>query len=810
MNTAAKFLDAHPPAFSVEEVSAIAREVFGISGTIRPLWGERDQNAMIERVTGGDVVLKITNARETPDTVDLHISTLHHLAVTDPELPVARIIPSLTGDDVTRVQCRTGSDHLAYLCSRLPGAPYNANEMAPRKARSLYAVGALAGRTSRGLQGFYHSAAGNSLFWDVRQVTQLAEGADGISDKAIRESVLKLSETLVRPLIPKLLNHRAQIIHHDVNQANVLFDPTDATRPTALIDFGDMIHGTIAQDVAVCAAEMAFDTTDVVADALAVVSGYDSEFELDGQEIDLIWDLMVARCVTGLLIGGSRKLHGITSPDNVDYETQYTPVLEGLLAVGGDAMRNALRQVCRFPDYCPPSNTDKSGNDPKAENDMVGDGLLDRRHAVLGRRALLSYDRPVHTVRGEGVWLFDASGNRYLDAYNNVPHVGHCHPHVVRAVSRQAKALNTNTRYVYESVIEYGERLAALLPGDLGVTLFVNSGSEANDVAQRMAQKLTGGGASLIVDGAYHGVTSEIYALSPSMDWGNGDDVNARHPSVTRADIGVLPVPDLLRSSDPAQTIRDHEVSCRNIMQQMQDAGYPPAMFMFCSAFSSSGILDLPRDYISGIAQHVQSEGGMVVCDEVQYGFGRSGDEFWGFANYGVAPDAVTLGKPMGNGVATGAVVTTPNNVERFTRDSEFFSTFGGNPVACAAANAVLDVIERENLQENAHSVGQYLREGLKECVASNPGGPDVVADVRGRGLFVGVEIVTDAETLTPDGDACSRIKNHLRNNHVLIGSDGYHGNVLKIRPPMVCAREHVDILVAAFGEAINDVARHR
>jgi len=256
--------------------------------------------------------------------------------------------------------------------------------------------------------------------------------------------------------------------------------------------------------------------------------------------------------------------------------------------------------------------------------------------------------------------------------------------------------------------------------------------------------------------------------------------------------------------------MRQCKATSNQIMEQMREAGYPPAMFMFCSAFSSSGILDLPRDYISGIAEQVQNDGGMIVCDEVQYGFGRSGEEFWGFANYGVRPDAVTLGKPMGNGIAIGAVVTTPENVERFTKESEFFSTFGGNPVACAAANAVLDVIESENLRENARDVGSYLRESLRNCIASIAGGPDVAADVRGRGLFVGVEIVVDAETLQPDKTACSLIKNHLRNNHVLIGSDGYHGNVLKIRPPMVFNRSHADILVAAFGEAIEAVVRHR
>ncbi len=803
MSDAAKFLDAHPPRLSPNEINSIAEKVFGVSGDIQPLWGERDQNLLIRRETGGDLILKITNERETAETVDLHVSTLQHIARTDPDLPVARLVPALSGETVVSITSAEGSGHMAYLCTRLPGDTIANTALGATRKQTLRAAGALAGRTTRALAGFFHPAAGNPLFWDVRHAGDLLDGATGIKDAALRQRVLDLAEK-TSDLTSALLALRAQAIHHDVNQANTLVDPDNPTTPTGLIDFGDMLHGTVAQDVAVCATEMLFNTNDPLADACAVIAGYDSACELDAAEIDLLWDLMVARCVSGLLIGGARILHGITSPGSIEYEAEYGPVLEALLDIGRDRMRAEFRHACRFPPYCPPEP------DAAAAGTDIDVSLLDRRHAVLGRHALLSYDRPLHTVRGEGVWLFDASGDRFLDAYNNVPHVGHCHPHVVRAQTRQARTLNTNTRYVYESVVEYGERLAALLPGDLGVTLFVNSGSEANDVAQRMTHKLTGRSGSLIVDGAYHGITSEIYALSPSMDWGHGEDVNARHPSHTRSDIGVLPVPDLLRAQDANKMLSACEAESRETMQRLCNAGHPPGMFLFCSAFSSSGILDLPRDYISGIANQVQKDGGMVICDEVQYGFGRSGDEFWGFANYGVTPDAVTLGKPMANGLAIGAVVTTPDNVERFTRDSEFFSTFGGNPVACAAANAVLDVIERENLRENARTVGSYLRDRLRACIDAIPGGSDVVAEVRGRGLFVGVEIIKDGESKTPDREACSRIKNHMRNNRVLIGSDGFHANVLKIRPPMVFAREHADIFAEAFGAAIEAEVKNR
>lgn len=805
MSEASKFFDAHPPTLSPERLAEIAENHFGITGNITPLWGERDQNVLIERDGANDVVLKITNEREHPETVDLHISTLRHLEKTGADIPVARIVPALDGRDVVDVAAPDGTKHQAYVCTRLPGATLEEVLGERFDAAAFRAVGQLAGRTASALQGFFHPAAGAPLFWDARQMGGLFDNAAGIRDEKLRDAALKIGRELAENLAPALLSMRSQVIHHDVNRANVLFDPAVPDAPTGLIDFGDMLHGTLVQDVAVCASEMAFGCTDVLAVVCEVVAGYDSALELRMEEIDLLWDLMVARTVSGLMIGGARQLNGIRSPNDLSYEAQYGPVFEQLMAVGRDRTRDALRHACRFPEYCPPEGLASDAG----QNATVAPDLLARRHAVMGHRALLSYDKPLHIVRGEGVWLFDAAGQRHLDAYNNVPHVGHCHPHVVRAQARQARTLNTNTRYVYESVIEYGERLAALMPGDLSVTLFVNSGSEANDVAQRMARKLTGHDGSLIVDGAYHGITSEIYALSPSMVWSGGEEAIQQHPIYSRPDIGVLPVPDLLRAKDPAATLETQKAEARAIIDRMEASGHHPAMFLFCSALSSSGILDLPPDYIGDLAAEVQRRGGMIVCDEVQYGFGRSGETFWGFQNYGVTADAVTLGKPMANGLATGAVVTTPDNVERFTRDAEFFSTFGGNPVACAAANAVLDVIERENLRENAKTVGDHMRAGLRDVIKSVPGADNIVAEVRGRGLFTGVEIVRDRETLTPDGDLCSTIKNRLREKHVLVGSDGFYGNVLKIRPPMVINQAQANILVAAFGETLDEVLRH-
>ncbi len=796
--TALKFVGAHPPEFTPEEALLISEQHFGVSGTLSPLWGERDQNFKVSPNAPGDhsgFVLKISNDREHATAIDFQIKALQHLGRTAPALPCPHLKPLLDGRSSGCITGKNGEEHLIHMVTLLGGVTLFD---VPLNHDILYAVGAQAGAATAGLRGFFHAAAGHDLFWDIRHIQKYSQYTQHVADVGLRKTIEDFVSFFGRDILPSLDRSRSQIIHHDTNLTNVLVDPDSPAQVTGLIDFGDMIHGPVIQDLAVAAAEVVRGDGNTLDNIAAVVSGYDKVFPLEEAEIDLLYDLMVARHVLGLLVGVTRQLNGISSAGYYEYAELYGPPLESMLTIGRDKVRTHVRSACRFPVYCPTTTL------PPGTNRAVTDDLIARRRKVLGTALPIVYETPLHTVRGEGVWLYDVDGRRYLDCYNNVPHVGHCHPHVVKALSRQAGALNTNTRYLFESVVEYAERLGAMLPGDLGACLFVNSGSEANDIALRMAKACTAQDGALIVDGAYHGITTEIYALSPSAEWWLHDGPGNSHVSETRTDIEMVESPDTVRGrfrSDDPDAGAKYAADADRAIATLKDAGHPVGAFMVDSAFSTNGILDVPAEYVEGVCQRVRAAGGMIIGDEVQYGFGRSGEHMWGFQNHGIVPDFVTLGKPIGNGLALGVVVTTPEILEQFTRTNEFFSTFGGNPVACAAAMAVMDVIENEDLVENSRITGTYLRDGLWAIAK----GKINIGDIRGRGLFIGVDVVSDPDTMTPDARECSRIQNHLRDNGFLVGNEGIGGNILKVRPPMVFQREHADMMIEAFGKAISD-----
>ena len=791
-HNASKYIGAHPPAFGTEAATKIAQEAFGVTGTLHPLWGERDQNFAIHAETGQSHVLKISNVREEPEELDLQLRTLKWLERTAPDLPVPRLIRTLNGEQITRVESGKGEQHAVHCITLLKGMQFGDAASGPS---ALEAAGALAGQAASAMSGFFHPAAGHALFWDVRHLEAFAYHAPKIQDAALSRAVQAEISRFQSQTLPSLSRLRAQIIHHDTNPSNILVDPDTPTRMTGLIDFGDTLHGPVALDAAVAAIEMATASADIVEAAASVLVGYDRAMPLEASEIDLIPDLMIARAALGLLIGVTRMENEITSTDDQDYREMYAPVMDRLLSLGPGAVRDRFRAACRFPRYTPPDPVKTADSDARTRS------LLERRYATLGRSLPLTYKTPLHTEKGEGVWLYDIDGRPHLDCYNNVAHVGHCHPHVVRAVSRQAATLNTNARYLFEPVVEYAERLGQKMPGDLNVCLFVNSGSEAVDLALRMARSVTGQSGILAIEGAYHGITVESDAISPGNDWGIPGAMNRPHVSVARPDIEMLMNPDVVRgqyTADMPDVAELYAADADRAIARLTEVGHPPGSFTMDSAFSTHGILDVPEGYIRGVAQRVRAAGGLIIADEVQNGFGRSGSAFWGFENHGIAPDIVTLGKPIGNGIAIGCVVTTPEILERFSESYEFFSTFGGNPVACAAAGAVLDIIEREGLQANAHETGSYLIDGLRGVSEEHA----CIGQVRGRGLFVGVDIVSDKSNMTPDGNRCSAIKNHLRNHRILVSSDGIDDNILKIRPPMVFNHENADMLISGVRQA--------
>ncbi len=417
--------------------------------------------------------------------------------------------------------------------------------------------------------------------------------------------------------------------------------------------------------------------------------------------------------------------------------------------------------------------------------------LIERRARVLGPAYRLFYEHPLHLVKGEGVWLYDADGKRYLDAYNNVASIGHCHPKVVEALYEQAKVLNTHTRYLHEGILDYAEKLLATFPPELDQVMFTCTGSEANDLALRIARQYTGGTGLIVTQLAYHGVTDQIAAASPSLGAGVpvGDFVRTvRAPDAYR-----------LGAENVAQIFAD---DVRAAIADLRRCGIKPAALLLDGIFASDGVLSDPAGFLQQAVAVAREDGLLYIADEVQSGFGRTGSHMWGYQRHGVQPDIVTMGKPMGNGQPIAGAVFRGEVLDAFGRTARYFNTFGGNPVSCAAANAVLDVIQGEGLMANCAAVGEYFKAGLQGLAERYP----LIGDVRGAGLFVGVELVTDRASKAPATEATARVVNGMRERGVLISSAGPAANILKIRPQLIFQREHADLFVQTLEAVLKSL----
>lgn len=423
--------------------------------------------------------------------------------------------------------------------------------------------------------------------------------------------------------------------------------------------------------------------------------------------------------------------------------------------------------------------------------------ILEIRRRHIGKSLSVSYRKPLHIVRGWMQYMYDECGRVYLDAVNNVPHVGHCHPRVVEAGQRQMAVLNTNTRYLHDNLTDYAERLCATLPEPLRVCFFVNSGSEANDLALRLARAYTRQRDIVVLDGAYHGNLTSLIEISPYKFDGPGGQGAPPH-------VHKLVMPDPYRGRYKGYSSRtgaDYARHVREIIEHAHQQERGICAFIAESLPGCGGQIVLPDTYLEEMYGHIRKAGGVCIADEVQVGFGRVGTHFWGFESQGVAPDIVTLGKPIGNGHPIGAVITTPEIADRFADGMEYFNTFGGNPVSCAIGMAVLDVIEEEGLQQRALEVGNHLMDGLRGLMDTYP----LIGDVRGMGLFIGVELVLDRDALTPAGVQASYIANRMREHGILISTDGPLRNVLKIKPPLVFTEDNADRLVSTLEKILQE-----
>lgn len=434
-----------------------------------------------------------------------------------------------------------------------------------------------------------------------------------------------------------------------------------------------------------------------------------------------------------------------------------------------------------------------NGFDPAniAALDPATRDMIERRQALLGPAYRLMYANPVEIRRAKGTLLWDSAGNEYLDAYNNVVSVGHCHPRVVEAVYEQMQTLCTHTRYLQDGILEFASQIVPTFGDPIRHIMFTCTGSEANDLALRIAMHHTGRKGIVITSEAYTGNSFLTAGLSPSLG----------RKSPLGEWVRRIPGPDsyrMNRADIAATLIRQLKYE----IEELERRGEGLAAFIADSLFSSDGIYADPTDILGPIAEVVRAAGGVVIADEVQAGFGRSGDKFWGFQRHSHRPDIVTMGKPMGNGFPVAAVAVAPHVIERFGNEMRYFNTFGGNTVAIAAARATFDVLKSEGLQENAARIGRMIQEGIREIAKSD----ERIGDVRGAGLYIGVEFVKDRSTKEPDSATALAVVDGLRQRRVLISATGYHANTLKIRPPLVFSAADADRLLTTLAETLKAV----
>jgi 4-aminobutyrate aminotransferase-like enzyme/Ser/Thr protein kinase RdoA (MazF antagonist) len=766
------------PRFDTAAAARLARELYGLDATAAPLPSERDQNFHLTTRPGGEqFVLKIANAAEDRATLEAQDALMTHVA---PLNLCPRVVAAASGETITREP----DGHCIRLLTWLPGVQLAA---IPDPPGTLFEdLGHRLAQLDRALAGFDHPALHRDFHWDLARAFRV-----------VREHSPRITDAGLRGLVERTAAHveardgriharlRRSVIHGDANDHNVLVTPEGQPGGQAVrgfVDFGDAVYSHTIADLAIAVAYAVLDKRDPIRTAVTIVRAYRAELPLEDDELSALFGLVQLRLCVSVCMAAYQQPD---RPTDAYLDVSQAPIrrtLPLLVGIHPDAAAEALG----------------SDLDPLAPRKTRSDpGTIDKRRRLLGSNLSVGYRNPLKVSRGWMQYLFDHTGRQYLDAYNNVPHVGHAHPRIVAAAAEQMRALNTNTRYLYDTLWQFAERLAATFPEPLRVCYFVNSGSEANELALRLARAHTGYRDLIVQDAAYHGNTTTLIEISPYKFNGPG---GLGKP----AWVHVVPVPDDYRGrykrGDAGAGVKYADGVGQTIEDlRRQQRGLCGFIAETCP--SVGGQIVPPAGCLEAVYRYVRQAGGVCIADEVQTAYGRMGTHFYAFGAHTVVPDIVVLGKPIGNGYPLGAVVTTAEIAASFDNGMEFFSTFGGSTVSCAVGLAVLDVVSEENLQAHARRVGGRLLDGLRAVAERH----EIVGDVRGSGLFLGVELVKDRDTLEPAPDEASSVVNRMREDGVLIGTDGPFHNVLKIRPPMPFADHDADRLLAALESALGN-----
>ncbi|BFM45193.1 aminotransferase class III-fold pyridoxal phosphate-dependent enzyme [Flavobacterium sp. CFS9] len=763
--------------FSEAAIQDLVKEHYGLNVTVKALNGYDELNFLLSNEKNEKYILKVSNESHPFPFLEAQINIIQHLK----KSPVSNCFQHFSinkhGEELTKIVGNSQTYYIRIL-NFLEGV-FWVDEKAKTKELQ-YDLGNFLGKMDHALQDFSHPAMHRNYTWDISRASEAADNLKYILNHEKRRIAGYFLLQFDTEVLPQLHRLRHAYVHNDANDYNILVQDN---RVSGLIDFGDMVYTALINNLAIACTYAMLDEENPLAVAALIVEGYHKSYALTEPELDVLYYLIAGR----LCISVTQSAYNASLDSNNEHhfitEKPAWDLLFKLIQINPIKAQDAFRKACGFEGVI---TTDDYSN------------LLEVRKKKIGRNLSIGYQDKLKIVKGALQYLYDDKGRTFVDCVNNPSHVGHCHPVVVRKMQKQIATLNTNTRYLNDAITAYAEKLTATLPSKLSVCYFVNSGSEANDLAIRMSRHFTKQKDIIVLDHAYHGTSTVAMEMSPYKfdSKGGFGQMPWIHKAIN---------PDLYRGPHKYGDINAGEkyaADVQRIIEELKEENKAPAVFICETLLGVGGQIPLPENYLKTAYDYVRAAGGVCIADEVQVGFGRIGDHFWGFELQNVVPDIVVLGKPIGNGHPLAAVIVTEEIADAFNNGLEYFNTFGGNPVSMTTGLAVLDVIQDEEMQQHALETGNHLMDGLRRLMAKYP----IISDVRGHGLFIGAEMVKDRTTMEPAVPEIDFVVEKMKAQGYLLSTDGPLHNVLKIKPPMTFNKQNADEMVRLLDIALSEL----
>lgn len=741
-----------------EKIKLIIHSEFGFDAEVENLVGYEDFNFRVTQ-NANQYIFKVHKSETFPHLLDAQNQFIQHLSKSVVQQYIPKTKQSLFGSSIIDLKKYGLENHYGRLLTYLDGQLYYES---PQNLRTISELGRITGLINKSSLDFFdHRFHLQSHAWNLTYSSSYINEIHYITDISIKRLVhyyldqFKYYSDEFNDILPK------QIIHGDINDYNILVDQGDIT---GIIDFGDSCYSARISEIAIAITYVLMGRSDILDASIAFIKAYNKVNPIQKTELRVLYYFIAARLSISLINAyRNQQLNPSSNYHQVSFELAKS-LIKKWVQLNPFLFEQQILNACNYKIEAPLD-------------------LYPGRMQHFGKSYSISYDQPLHIEKAALHYLYDVDGKTYLDCVNNISHVGHCHPKINEAITRQIHQLNTNTRYLYQPLNNYLKKLTDKFPFPLKVAYLTNSGSEAGDLAQRIAKTITGRQDIIVMDHGYHGNTTagvNISAYKFNRKGGQGKQEN----------IHILTMPDRNRGkyADRENFLEAHLEELDTLLNELEKLDRLPAAFYSETILGCGGQIFLPENYFKEVFKRMRAKGVLCIIDEVQVGFGRIGSHFWAFEYHDIDPDIVVIGKPMGNGHPIAGLVTTSEISDSFNNGMEFFSSFGGNPVSCEIGNAVLDIIDEEHLQQNAHEVGIYFLTQLNNLKAIYP----IIADVRGQGLFIGIELLKDNQPATEE---TKRIVEEMKNNQILLSVDGPDNNVIKIKPPIIFEKEHVDFV---------------